>query len=203
MMKELLERRSIRIYDPTVKISKNEMTEMLEKATRAPSSINMQSWRFYIVETPEAKEKLRPILYGNQSQLDTSAAMICIFTDLKKFQYAEKIFDKAIDHKTMPSDVKERQLRSISNMVDNLTEISIEKTGWLDGGLVSMQLMHVARSHGYDTCPIGGFKHEEIAEALSIDKNRYKPVMILSIGKRAEDGYHSVRLDSKDITTWL
>lgn len=202
-MKELLERRSIRKYDPSVKISKDEMTEMLEKATRAPSSMNMQSWRFYIVESKEAKEKLRPILYGNQVQLDTSAAMICIFTDLKKFQYAEKIFDKAIDHKVIPSDVKERQLRSISNMIDNLTEISIEKTGWLDAGLVSMQLMQVARSHGYDTCPIGGFKHDEIAEALSIDKKRYKPVMILSIGKRAEDGYHSIRLDPKDITTWL
>jgi nitroreductase len=202
-MKELLERRSIRKYDPSVKISKDEMTEMLEKATRAPSSMNMQSWRFYIVESKEAKEKLRPVLYGNQTQLDTSSAMICIFTDLKKFQYAEKIFDKAIEHKIMPEDVKERQLRSISNMVDNLTDISIEKTGWLDAGLVSMQLMQIARQHGYDTCPIGGFKHEEIAEALSIDKKRYKPVMILSIGKRAENGYHSVRLDPNDVTTWL
>jgi nitroreductase len=202
-MKELLERRSIRKYDPSVKISKDEMTEMLEKATRAPSSMNMQSWRFYIVESKEAKEKLRPVLYGNQTQLDTSSAMICIFTDLKKFQYAEKIFDKAIEHKIMPEDVKERQLRSISNMVDNLTDISIEKTGWLDAGLVSMQLMQIARQHGYDTCPIGGFKHEEIAEALSIDKKRYKPVMILSIGKRTENGYHSVRLDPNDVTTWL
>ena len=103
----------------------------------------------------------------------------------------------------MPLDVKEKQLRGISNMIDNISEISIEKTGWLDAGLVSMQLMHVARTHGYDTCSIGGFKHEEIAEALSIDKKRYKPVMILSIGKKAEDGYPSVRLDPKDVTTWL
>jgi nitroreductase len=66
-----------------------------------------------------------------------------------------------------------------------------------------MQLMQIARQHGYDTCPIGGFKHEELAEALSIDKKRYKPVMILSIGKRAENGYHSVRLDPNDVTTWL
>ncbi|MCD4826217.1 MAG: nitroreductase family protein [Acholeplasmataceae bacterium] len=202
-MKELLERRSIRKYDPSVKISKEEMTQMLAKATRAPSSMNMQSWRFFIVQSEEAKEKLRPVLYGNQLQLDTSSAMICIFTDLEKFQNAEKIFEQAIKENIMPVDVKERQLRSIANMVDNLTEISIEKTGWLDAGLVAMQLMHVARSHGYDTCSIGGFKHDLIAEALSIDKKRYKPVMILSIGKKDEDGHKSVRLDPKDITTWL
>lgn len=202
-MSELIKRRSIRKYDPSIKISKSEMKEMLEKATRAPSSMNMQSWRFFIVESTDAKEKLRPVLYGNHLQLDTSAAMICIFTDLKKFELAEKIYNVAVDKGLMPEEVRDKQLRSISNMVDNLTESSIEKTGWLDAGLVSMQLMQIAREYGYDTCAIGGFKHEEIADALGIDKKRYKPVMLLSIGKKAEDGYPSVRLDVEDITSWL
>jgi nitroreductase len=202
-MSELLNRRSIRKYDPNVKISKEELTEILEKAMRAPSSMNMQSYRFFIVESKEAKEKLRPVLYGNHLQLDTSSQMICIFTDLKKFELAEKIFNKAVDSGLMPEEVREKQLRSISNMVDNLSEDSIEKTGWLDAGLMAMQLMHIAREHGYDTCSIGGFRHEEIADALGIDKKRYKPVMLLSIGKKAEDGYPSVRLDADDITQWL
>jgi nitroreductase len=202
-MSELLNRRSIRKYDPNVKISKEELTEILEKAMRAPSSMNMQSYRFFIVESKEAKEKLRPVLYGNHLQLDTSSQMICIFTDLKKFELAEKVFNKAVDSGLMPEEVREKQLRSISNMVDNLSENSIEKTGWLDAGLMAMQLMHIAREHGYDTCSIGGFRHEEIADALGIDKKRYKPVMLLSIGKKAEDGYPSVRLDADDITQWL
>lgn len=33
-------RRSIRNYDPAVKISKEEMTQILEEATTAPSSVN-------------------------------------------------------------------------------------------------------------------------------------------------------------------
>ena len=202
-MSELLNRRSIRKYDPTVKISRKELTQILEKAMRAPSSMNMQSYRFFIVESKEAKEKLRPVLYGNHLQLDTSSQMICIFTDLKKFELAEKIFNKAVDAGLMPEEVREKQLRNISNMVDNLSENSIEKTGWLDAGLMAMQLMHIAREHGYDTCSIGGFRHEEIADALGIDKKRYKPVMLLSIGKKAEDGYPSVRLDVDDITKWL
>ena len=202
-MLELLNRRSIRKYDPNIKISKQEMTEILKKAMRAPSSMNMQSYRFFIVESKEAKEKLRPVLYGNHLQLDTSSAMICIFTDLKKFDLAEKIFNKAVAAGLMPEDVRDKQLRNISNMVDNLSESSIEKTGWLDAGLMAMQLMHIARDHGYDTCPIGGFKHEEIADALGIDKKRYKPVMLLSMGKKDEDGYPSVRLDVDDISHWL
>lgn len=202
-MSKLTERRSIRKYDEKIKISKEEMVRILEDATRAPSSMNMQPWRFIIVESPEAKEKLRKVLYGNKEQLETSSAMICIFTDLKKYDYAEKIYNKAVDKGLMPIEVREKQLKNISNMVPTLSDDGVEKSGLIDSGLVAMQLMLVAREYGYDTCPIGGFKHEEIASALSLDPNRYKPVLILSIGKAIENGYPSVRLDIDDVATWL
>lgn len=202
-MTHMTTRRSIRKYDAQYKITREEMNVMLEEATRAPSSMNMQPWRFVIVESKEGKERLKPVLYGNHQQLETSSAMICIFTDLKKFDYAEMIFNKAVAQGLMPEDVREKQLRNISNMIPSLSEESIEKGGLIDSGLVAMQLMLVAKEHGYDTCPIGGFRHDQLAEAVGIDPKRYKPVFILSIGKAAESGYPSIRLDIDVITTWL
>lgn len=197
------ERRSIRKYKSDVKIHHKEMIDILKDATRAPSSMNMQPWRFVIVDSVQGKEKLRSVLYGNQLQLETSSAMICIFTDLKKYTYAEKIYQQAVNQGLMPEEVKERQLRNISNMVDSLDEHQVHLGGLIDSGLVAMQLMLVAKNYGYDTCPIGGFNHESIAETLGLDPKRYKPVMIVSIGKADEKGYDSVRLDIKDITTFL
>ncbi len=202
-MSKLLERRAIREYDPTIKIDHNEIKDMLKDATRAPSSMNMQPWRFAIVDTPEGKEQLRPVLMGNQLQLNTSSAMIVIFTDLHKFDYAEKIFDQSIKKQLMPKEVKEKQLRSIANMLPNLSNERLEKSGLLDCGLVAMQLMHIAKEHGYDTCPIGGFDHDQMANALGYDEKRYKPALIVSIGKKAEEGYLSTRLDVEDIIKWI
>ena len=51
-------RRSIRTYDTSVKISKEEMVEILEEATLAPSSLNMQPWRFLVIESKEGKQIL-------------------------------------------------------------------------------------------------------------------------------------------------
>jgi len=48
-------RRSIRNYDTDVKISKEEMTQILEEATLAPSSVNMQPWRFLVIDSEEGK----------------------------------------------------------------------------------------------------------------------------------------------------
>ena len=54
------------------------MNEIISKATKAPSSVNMQPWRFVVVESDEAKAKLRPLIRFNTSQNDTFSAMIVI-----------------------------------------------------------------------------------------------------------------------------
>lgn len=65
-----------------------------------------------------------------------------------------------------------------------------------------MQLMLTARAHGYDTNPIGGYDKENIAEAFGLEKERYVSVMLLSIGKAADEGYASYRLPVAKIAQW-
>ncbi len=197
------ERKSIRKYDPHYKISHEELDLIINETMRAPSSMNMQPTRFFIVESDLYKDKLKSVLLGNQLQLETSSAMICMFTDLNKYQYAKKIYDKAVEQGIMPLEVRDRQIRSINNMIDELDIKQIERAGILDGGLIAMQLMLVAKDHGYDTCPIGGFIHDRLANVFGLDQNRYKPLLIISIGKSDDSGYNSIRLNSSDVATYL
>ncbi|WP_317950041.1 nitroreductase family protein, partial [Rossellomorea marisflavi] len=66
-------RRSIRNYDPSVKISKEEMKEILTEATLAPSSVNLQPWRFLVIDSEEGKATLAPLAKFNQTQVNTSS----------------------------------------------------------------------------------------------------------------------------------
>lgn len=195
-------RRSVRQYDPSVKISKEEMTEILTEATLAPSSVNMQPWRFLIIESAEAKAKLATIAKFNQQQVETSAAMIAVFGDLNNFEYAEEIYGTAVERGLMPQEVKEGQLSRLAVHFANLPADINRETVMIDGGLVSMQLMLAARAHGYDTNAIGGFEKDKIAEMFGMDKERYIPVMLISIGKAAAEGYQSVRLPIDKIAEW-
>lgn len=195
-------RRSIRKYDPSVKISKEEMTEILTEATLAPSSVNMQPWRFLVIESDEAKAKLLPIAKFNGLQVETSAAMIAIFGDLNNFDNAEEIYGTAVERGLMPAEVKENQLSRLSAHFATLPHDINKDTVLIDGALVAMQLMLVARAHGYDTNPIGGYEKDQIAEVFGMEKDRYVPVMLLSIGKAADAGYQSVRLPIDKIADW-
>jgi nitroreductase len=195
-------RRSVRQYDPNVKISKEEMTEILTEATLAPSSVNMQPWRFLVIESAEAKSKLATIAKFNQLQVETSAAMIAVFGDLNNFDYAEEIYGAAVERGLMPQEVKEGQLSRLAVHFANLPADINRETVMIDSGLVSMQLMLAARAHGYDTNAIGGFEKDQIAELFGMDKERYIPVMLISIGKAATEGYQSVRLPIDKIAEW-
>ncbi|MDM5204345.1 nitroreductase family protein [Bacillus velezensis] len=195
-------RRSIRNYDPAVKISKEEMAQILEEATTAPSSVNAQPWRFLVIDSPEGKEKLAPLASFNQTQASTSSAVIAVFADMNSDDYLEEIYSKAVELGYMPQEVKDRQIAALTAHFEKLPEQVNRETILIDGGLVSMQLMLTARAHGYDTNPIGGYDKEKIAEVFGMDKERYVPVMLLSIGKAADEGYASYRLPIETIAQW-
>lgn len=195
-------RRSIRNYDPNVKISKEEMTEILREATLAPSSVNLQPWRFLVIDSKQGKEKLAPLAKFNQRQVQTSAAVIAVFIDMKSEENLETIYNTAVEKGFMPADVSDQQVTAISGFMNMLSFQQKKEMNLIDAGLVSMQLMLVARAHGYDTNPIGGFEKDRIAEAFDMDKDRYCPVMLISIGKAAGQGYKSVRLPIETIAEW-
>lgn len=195
-------RRSVRHYDENFKISRDEMNEMIAEASLAPSSANMQPWRVVVVDTPEGKEKLRPLVRFNTVQNDTSSAMLIIFGDTQSYLNAEEIYNTAVEQGKMPAEVRDSQLKTILSMYPALPqEIKVE-VAKVDSSLFAMQFMLVARAHGYDTNPMAGFEVDQVAKAFDLDEERYAPVMMISIGKAKVDGYESVRLSSDKITFW-
>ncbi|MGZ9816746.1 nitroreductase family protein [Peribacillus simplex] len=195
-------RRSIKNYDKSVKISREEMEEILTLATLAPSSVNMQPWRFLVIDSPEGKATLAPLARFNQNQVETSSAVIAVFGDMNNFDNGEEIYGKAVDLGLMPLEVKENILASFSGYFEKITSEEMKEVVLVDGGLVSMQLMLAARAYGYDTNPIGGYEKDQIAEAFGLDKDRYVPVMLISIGKAADNGHQSVRLPIDKVAQW-
>ncbi|WLV24626.1 nitroreductase family protein [Aciduricibacillus chroicocephali] len=200
--KIVTERRSIKNYDKSVKISQEEMTEILKLATRAPSSVNMQPWRFLVIESPEAKATLTPLVRFNQTQVETSSAVIAVFGDMNNYEKFEEIYGAAVEKGFMPLEVKEEIHAAFSGYFEEISREDMKDVVLIDGGLVSMQIMLAARAYGYDTNPIGGYEKDKVTEVFGLDKDRYIPVMLISIGKAADNGHTSVRLPIDQVAQW-
>ncbi|HBB1900259.1 TPA: nitroreductase family protein, partial [Enterococcus faecium] len=133
-------------------------------------------------------------------QNDTSSAMVMIFGDMQCYEYGEEIYNQAYESGKMPKEVRDQQLAAIIPYYKSFSREEMNDVVKVDSSLAAMQFMLVARDHGYETNPIGGFEADQLAEAFGLDKDRYVPVIILSIGKAVEEGYESVRLAPEKIT---
>jgi nitroreductase len=197
----ILTRQSIREYDPTFKIDEATLLQLLQEASTAPSSWNLQPWRFVIIQQPELKAKLRPFVFSNTPQLDTSSALILVLNDLDRYAMYPILNQMDLDAGIITQDHFKIRQQKAEQARATRTKESLDREGLLDCGIVAQNIMILARGYGFDTCPMGGFDREQFMKLLEIDSNRYKPVVLISIGKRAKDAKKSFRFPIKTITT--
>lgn len=194
-------RRSIRKFDTSVKIPREEMLEILDKTVTAPSSVNMQPWRFVVVDSEEGKDKLKPFVSYNGVQNETSSAMVLIFADLKSQERAEEIYGKAVTQGKMPEEVKEKQLSSIVPMYEKAPFEVMNEIVHIDSSLAASSNASLLALVETIQMPSVAIKRRS-CKAFGLDEDRHVPILIIALGKADEEGFESVRLDASDVTTF-
>ena len=97
----ILQRSSIRTFDPGHTMTMAEKRALLELAQRAPSAWNVQQWRFVLVEDDDLRKQLRAAAMG-QSQVTDAAMFVAIVVNLDAWkQNPARYFD------AIPDDVAE------------------------------------------------------------------------------------------------
>lgn len=193
-----LGRRSVRKYDSNAVITEGEIIDLLKVATQAPSSSNLQPWRFLVVTDPELKQQLVPIA-NHQQQVAEASAVILILADLEMYKLAGPIYEAAFEAGFMSAEIRDRMTENSTKMYSSLPAERLKEVAVFDTGLVAMQLMLAIRSKGYDSVPMGGYNRDEAAKLLGVS-SRYLPTLMLPIGKAAAPGHPTTRLPIDQVT---
>jgi len=192
------QRHSVKQYDASVKMSKDEIKELLEITAKAPSAWNLQHWKFLVFDDQEAKEKLLPISYYQQ-QVVQASIVVAILGDLEANKNAQAVFGPDVEAGLMSQEVMNTLVGQIEGAY---TRPNVARdAAILNSSLAGMQLMLAAKAMGYDTCPMGGFDPQKLVETFNIP-SRYLPVMLVTVGKAAQPARPSSRLPIDDITVW-
>lgn len=195
------ERRSVRKYDPQFKISKEEIEAILNEAILAPSSSNLQPWQFIVIQDQESKKELRAIA-NNQEQVETSSAVIAVLGDKEMYKNVEKVYRSAHEAGLMDEANMNRMIEGTNKTYPFAPDEIRANIASFDAGLVSMQLMLIAKAKGYDTVPMGGFDKQKFIEKFNIS-DRYMPVVLIALGKAASPAFQTTRLPLEDVVRFI
>jgi nitroreductase len=176
------QRRSIRKYRQEP-IPREDLLEILSIVSLAPSSANVQPWRFVIVETPELKAQLAAAAM-NQPQVLSAPAVIVLYTDMAD---TLATFDEVL-HPGMDEATRTRMRTNMLGYFGAMSPADGETFAAGQGYIALGYLLLAAESHGYQTSAMLGFDPEAVKTLLHLPANVRVPALV-AIGRGVETGY--------------
>ena len=200
---ELLgQRRSVRQFDPNVRIDRAALLELLDSACRAPSSNNSQPWRFVILgDDPAARAELLPLAY-DQPQILTASALILVCADRRAYEEANlaAIHGEALAAGRMDAATYARVLgRGTAFYRDVLTPHQLAQIQGLDIGLWTLAFLLAAEAAGWQTVPMAGYHHEALRRHLNLPEP-WDDLLLLALGKATAPGRVTQRRPARELT---
>lgn len=186
-------RAAVKVYDPTKKISTEELETILEAGRLAPSFYGLQPWKFVVVSDDETKQKLAAAAW-NQPQVTSCSHLLVLArrTDIDEGLAEELIQTTAsttgVTQQSL-SGFKDALMAFISGM-DEKARIQMA-TGQVYIALGTM--VAAAASIGVDNSPMGGFDHAQFDEILGLKEKNAASVVIMALGHRSEKDEYSKR----------
>lgn len=174
----IVERRSIKAYDPHHKMTEQEITKLMSLAMLSPTAFNIQNWRFVVVTDPVLRQQIRAVSW-NQAQVEEASLLIVLIADLKAWEKRpERYWANA------PKAVQDYLVPAIGNYYAGKEEVQRDE-GMRSCGMAAMTLMLAAKEMGYDTCPMDGFDFDAVGKLLNLPDD-HTPAMFVVVGKALE-----------------
>lgn len=174
----IVERRSIKAYDPNHKMTEQEIAKLMSLAMLSPTAFNIQNWRFVVVTDPVLRQQIRAVSW-NQAQVEEASLLIVLVADLKAWEkQPERYWANA------PKPVQDYLVPAIGNYYAGKEEVQRDE-GMRSCGMAATTLMLAAKEMGYDTCPMDGFDFDAVSKLINLPAD-HTPAMFVVVGKALE-----------------
>jgi len=186
LIENLQWRHAVKAYDPSKKVTEENLNTILEAARLAPTSSGLQPFRVIVVENQELKEKMMAGALNPEVMRDSSHVLVFAAWD----SYSNEKIDKVYDYHT---DVRDLPRGRFSSYTDKIKEIYGAQTPeehfahtarqtYIALGLAMAQAAELR----IDSTPAEGFSNEVVDEILGLKELGLKSVSLLYLGYRDE-----------------
>ncbi|WP_127531441.1 nitroreductase family protein [Paenibacillus kobensis] len=183
----LKERRSANRFVEGVKISRDQLDEILNLTKYAPSAYNLQHTHYYVVTDRDLIEKIYEAAY-KQYKVKTASAVIFVFGDTKAHLHAASLNEGMKALGILSQEEYDRTVNNTIQFYESRGEAFQREDALRNAGLSAMQFMLIAKEKGWDTCPMHSIDEEVLANLLDVPE-QLVPVMMITIGKSATESF--------------
>ena len=184
-LRALQKRYSVKKFDPAKKVSPEVLRNILEAGKLSASSLGLQPYKIFVVESDEMLKNLVPSFH-NPSQISTCSHLIVI---VSKKNIEANYVDGYFRHISEIREISMENLGMFRKNIDTFTETNENVHLWAEKQtyIVLGNLMFAAALEQVDSCPMEGFIKENIEKTLNIDTEKESVAVTLALGYRSPD----------------
>lgn len=177
-------------YDASKKVSAENIENLKEAIRLSVSSIGLQPYKVFIVETDEMRNKLKVAAGGNNQNLIADASHLFIFAN--EVNVGEKQVQEYVNNIGTTRGIDTENLKGFSDYINNyigsLTDE--QKNAWtIKQSYIALSTLVNAAAHlKIDTTAMEGYNAEEFNKILGLDKLGLNAAVIAAVGYRHEEG---------------
>lgn len=180
-------RYAVKKFDADKEIPERSWKTLEEALVLAPSSYGLQPWKFFVIEDPAMRAKLREASWG-QSQI-TDAAKLVVFAARKNFGAAD--IERFVARTAEVRGVAPASLQGMRDMMVNsitgrpapAVESWVARQVYIALGV----FLASAAALGVDACPMEGIDPAQYDKILGLDSKGYAALFVATAGYRAPD----------------
>jgi nitroreductase len=169
-----------------------DLRKILQAGLEAPSSYNMQPWRFVVVRDLEQRKRLR-VAAMNQEQVEQAPVVIIACGDTEGWREdLEEVIRIGRIHGVDDESGIERKRRNVTEDLRSQPNMGMWVTK--QTMIAATTMMWMAEALGYDTGPMEGFYEDQVRRVLGIPEH-VRVIFLLAVGHlQGEDGTYPGRL---------
>ena len=174
-------RRAVKTYDPQFVMPENDEKQLFELVRHAPTSFNLQNWRFVNVKDKALREEIKKTAY-DQVQVTEASLLVILCADVKAWNKSpERYWTDA------PQQVRDYLVPMIKPFYEGRDQVQRDEA-MRSVGIAAQTLMLSAKAMGYDSCPMIGFDTDAVAKLINLPTD-HTVGMMLTIGKATKPAY--------------
>lgn len=174
-------RRSIKAFDPTHKLTEDEVNKLMSLAMLSPTAFNIQHWRFVLVEDAALRTQIQAVSW-NQAQVTEASLLIVLVADVQAWAKQPERY-----WKDAPKPVQDFLVPAITQYYTGNPQAQRDEA-MRSCGMAAMNIMLAAKEMGYDTCPMDGFDFDAVSKLLNLPADHI-PTMFVTLGKGIKEAW--------------
>ncbi|MEZ9603997.1 nitroreductase family protein [Vibrio sp. 10N.261.55.A10] len=200
IIKDLEQRYTAKRYDATKRIPQEDLSVIYQAIRLSASSINSQPWKFIIIESNEAKERMNKT-FKNKHQFNqphiNAASHIILFAHNTRYTRAdyEKVVDKSIKDGRLDPENREQAFGGFAFAELNTSE-SGDTTAWTKAQtyLALGNTLHTLARLNIDSTTMEGVDSDLIGEEFEEELGGYQCDVALAMGYHHKDEDYNANL---------